>query len=217
MWELVAAGFAVCGALGGAARALTMTKSGRVQRMLETRRADEADKLAAAGRDENTRRDITRVLEEHTRTDLRWFDYETDVAKLLDFPLITDMRNELTVAFHKAKQRADLIRPADAEALLGDKDAQREYRDAVHEYVTAFDVAETEAIRRRRSDFSENEQQRMVRAQHLMRLAQDENAPRAERQTAYAKARKELEGILVLPAATREALERRIIKELEAS
>jgi len=31
------------------------------------------------------------VLERHDRTDARWLDYEIDVAKLLDFPLMTDM------------------------------------------------------------------------------------------------------------------------------
>jgi len=34
----------------------------------------------------------------------------------------------------------------------------------VHEYVTAFEIAEAEAIRRRHSDFSADEQQRMARA-----------------------------------------------------
>ncbi|HZU49455.1 MAG TPA: hypothetical protein VFA16_19705, partial [Mycobacterium sp.] len=45
---------------------------------------------------------IKRVLEEHSRTDARWLEYELDVAKLLEFPLMTDMRDPLTIAFHKA-------------------------------------------------------------------------------------------------------------------
>ena len=76
----------------------------------------------------------------------RWLDYELDIAKLLDFPLMTDMRNPLTVRFHQAKLRADLLRPAKAEDLLDDRDAAGEYLDAVENYVTAFNVAEAEAI-----------------------------------------------------------------------
>ena len=49
---------------------------------------------------------ITRAVEKHAQTDARWLDYELDVAKLLDFPVMTDMRDTLTVAFHRAKLRA---------------------------------------------------------------------------------------------------------------
>ena len=78
-------------------------------------------------------RAITRTVKEHDRTDIRWLDYELDVTKLLDFPLMTDMREPLTMGFHQAKLRADLLRPASAEDLLDDRDAAREYLDAVGE------------------------------------------------------------------------------------
>ena len=100
------------------------------------------------------RREVSRAIDAHNRTDRRWLDYEMDVAKLLDFPMMTEMREPLTVRFHKAKLRADMLRPATVEDLLGDRDAQAEYLEAVQHYVTAFDAAETEAMRRRRSDFS---------------------------------------------------------------
>ena len=51
-------------------------------------------------------RTITRAIDEHSRTDSRWLDYELDPAKLLDFPLMTDLRDPLTERFHKAKIRA---------------------------------------------------------------------------------------------------------------
>ena len=157
-----------------------------------------------------------KVVEAHDRTDIRWLDYEIDIAKLLDFPMMTDMRDPLTTGFHRARSRADLLRPDSIDDLLGDRDAQLEYRDAVHDYVTAFDVAEAEAIRRRRSDFSAEGQQRLERAQHLLRLASDGAATPQERQTAYARAQKELDGLIVLPAATRASIERKIAGEIEA-
>jgi hypothetical protein len=159
-------------------------------------------------------RAIRRVVEEHDRTDTRWLDYEMDVVKLLDFPLITDMRDPLTERFHRAKLRADLLRPADAAGLLDDRAAAREYRDAVEEYVTAFDVAEAEAIRRRRNHFGAGEQQRVARAQSLLRVAADDAATPQERQRAYDLAAKELDGVLVLPQRARAEIERGITGEL---
>jgi hypothetical protein len=160
-------------------------------------------------------RTITRVLQEHNRTDARWLSYELDAAKLLDFPLITDMRDPLTMGFHRAKLRADLLRPGTAEDLLDNRDAAREYLEAVEHYVTAFNAAEAEAIRRGRNLFAREEQQRLSRAQSLLRVASDTTATPQERGHAYAVARKELDGLIVLPDGTRTAIERGIAGEIE--
>lgn len=160
-------------------------------------------------------RSLTRVLEEHSRTDSRWLEYELDFAKLLDFPLMTDMRDPLTIGFHKAKLRADLLRPARAEDLLDDREAAARYLAAVEDYVTAFNVAEAEAIRRRRSDFSQQGQQRIARAQSLLRLASDPAATPQERQNAYDLACKELDGLIVLPSTTRASIERGISGQID--
>ncbi|WP_374025964.1 hypothetical protein [Mycobacterium sp. HNNTM2301] len=158
---------------------------------------------------------LRRVLEEHRRTDSRWLDYELDIAKLLDFPLMTDMRDPLTVAFHKAKLRADFLRPVKAEDLVDDREAAAQYRAAVEDYVTAFNTAEVEAKRRRRSDFSRADQQRIARGQNLLRVASDPAAAPQERRRAYELARQELEGLVVFPATTQAAIERTVFGELE--
>jgi hypothetical protein len=219
-WWLV---FPLGGVIGGGMRAIAAANERRADRRLERYRLKQQAKIAiaeASGRkrhdDESHRREIAKLLAVHDQTDARWLEYEIDIAKLLDFPLMTDMRNPLTVAFHKAKRQADLLRPEKAENLVGDRNAQLDYRDAVHEYVSAFEIAETEAIRRRRSDFSADDQQRLARAQHLLQLAQDTAASPQERQTAYARAGKELDGLIVLPAPTRASIERRIAGAIEA-
>ena len=159
-------------------------------------------------------RSLTRVLREHDRTDTRWLEYELDFARLLDFPLMTDMRDPLTINFHKAKLRADFLRPAKAEDLLDDGDSAARYLAAVEEYVTAFNIAEAEAKRRRRNDFSEDGQQRITRAQSLLRTASDTAATPQERQNAYDRACRELDGLIVLPATTQASIERGISGEL---
>jgi hypothetical protein len=219
-WWLV---FPLGGVIGGGVRAVAAANERRAQRRLERYRIKQQTKVAlaeASGRartnQEGYRREMTKVLQRHDRTDARWLDYEIDIAKLLDFPLMTDMRDPLTIAFHKARSRADILRPETVDDIIGDRAAQLEYRDAVGEYVAAFDVAESEAIRRRRSDFSAEAQERLARAQHLLRLASDSGATPQERQNAYARAQKELDGLVVLPSATRASIERKIAGEIEA-
>ena len=219
-WWLV---FPLAGMVGGTVRAVAAANERRAERRLERYRIKQQTKIAvaeAAGRSQGTeilqRRELKKVLKQHDETDARWLDYEIDVAKLLDFPLMTDMRNPLTTEFHKARRRADLLRPDNADDLVGDREAQLDYRDAVHDYVTAFDVAEAEAVRLRRSGFSDADQQRIARAQNLLRLANDDAATPQERQSAYARAQLELDGILALPAVTRASIERRIAGEIEA-
>ena len=152
-------------------------------------------------------RTITRAIDEHSRTDSRWLGYELDPDKLLDFPLMTDLRDPLTERFHKAKIRADMLRPVRAEDLLGDRESAGDYVAAVEDYVASFDAAEAEATRRRRDDFPEPARQRIVRAQRLLRVASNEAATPKEREQAYDLARQELEGLIVLPPAACAAIE----------
>lgn len=219
-WWLI---FPLGGAIGGALRAIAAANERRAERRLERYRLKQQAKIAiaqAAGQarsnEDGYRRELTKLVEQHDRTDARWLEYEIDLAKLLDFPLMTDMRNPLTIAFHQTKRHADLLRPDRPEDLVGDRSAQLDYRDAVHEYISAFEIAEAEAVRRRRSDFSADEQQRLTRAKNLLQLAQDEVASPQERQSAYARASRELDGLIVLPAAARASIERRIAAQIEA-
>ncbi len=102
-----------------------------------------------------------------------------------------------------------------AEDLLDDHDAAKEYFDAVQNYVTAFNAAEAEAMRRRRSDFSREGQQRLARAQSLLRVAADSSATAQERSRAYDLACNELDGLMVLPGTTRASIERGIAGEID--
>jgi hypothetical protein len=213
--------FPLGGVIGGGVRAVSAANERRAERRLERYRIKQQTKVAVAeaarrahGDEAAARREMARIVAQHDSSNARWLDYEMDVAKLLDFPMMTDMRDPLTVAFHKARSRADLVRPVDVEHV--DRDAALDYRDAVLEYAASFDVAEAEAVRRRRSDFSAEAQERLQRAQRLLRVAEDGAATQQERQSAYARARVELDGLVVLPAVTRLAIERGIAGEIEA-
>ena len=122
-WWLI---FPLSGVIGGGMRAVQAANERRAQRRLERYRIKQETKGAlaqAAGRAQDNeaayRRELKKVLLRHDRTDERWLDYEVDVAKLLDFPLMTDMRDALTMAFHKARSRAALLRPDVVDDILG--------------------------------------------------------------------------------------------------
>lgn len=213
--ELLVLAAPVIGVIYAGVRALSSLKRQREALDDSTPIGDPGADSREIGNQASHWRAIRRAIDAHDQTDARWLEYELDAAKLLDFPAMTDMRDPLTTAFHKAKLAADFHRPARAEDLVGDREGARQYIDAVQSYVTAFNAAEAEATRKGRSDFSREERQRLARAQSLLRVAADTSATQQERQRAYGLARTELEGLIVLPGSTRASIERGIVGELD--
>ena len=168
----------------------------------------EADAAGRASR-------IERLMSTHDEVSKRWLEYELDAGKLIAFPTMSDGRDPHTAAFLRAKKVADGLRPSSAEARI-DAETYAEYRDAVHDFEVAFDVAEQEARRVRASGFTESERQRLDRAQHMLNVAVDQSATAAERQTAYRRVREELDGLIVISNAADSELKRRVAGELEA-
>ncbi|MGX9295963.1 hypothetical protein [Tsukamurella paurometabola] len=216
-WWLV---FPLGGSLAGGVRAVGAWNERRAARRLERYRIKQETKVALAqakgmGRIDaaQVQRELQRAVAEHDDVDTRWFGYETDLATILDYPMMIDMREPLTVDFHKAKRRADLLRPDGPDGASA-ADVEQ-YRDAVHAYAAAFDVAEQEAKRRRRGDFSPLEQERLAKAQRLLAVALDGSATGPERQQAYQRARAELDGLIDLPKAATVALENQVRAALE--
>src|SRR5699024_3855452 len=136
---------------------------------------------------ESTADEIERLLAEEQGITRRWLDYELDPAKLIDYPVMTDIREQVTVDFHRARHEVDLQRqedPVHPNELHEDERLVR-YRDAVREYTINFQIAEREAKRRRAADFTPQERQCLDRAKQLLSLADDSAATQAERQSAY--------------------------------
>lgn len=211
-WWLV---FPLGGIVGGWAKAVATYNEKRRRDKIEVLKLKNAGKTAALESKRSTESQIDRALAAHNEVNQRWFDYELDLGKLIDFPMMTDMREPLTVDFHRAKLVADNLRPDDR-AELRDPAALTEYRNAVQACVVAFDIAEREAIRRKRTAFSETERDALGRARKLVNISVDEAATPAERQQAYRRARKELDGLIVLPQAATARLESRIAGALES-
>ncbi|MEG3614451.1 hypothetical protein [Isoptericola haloaureus] len=209
-WWLV---FPLSGIVGGWAGGVRRWDERRRRDKIEMYRLRYGAEKTAAESEEALTGEIERTLAAHTETERRWLDYELDAVKVLEFPVMTDMREQVTIDYHRARRDAENLRPDDP-AELRDRRLLDRYRESVREYQLTFDVAEREAKRRRASDLSAEERRAVDRAKKLLAIADDAGATTSERQSAYRRAMKELEGILVLPDAATAAIEQRIAGEL---
>ncbi|MET1064743.1 MAG: hypothetical protein ABWX85_07205 [Arthrobacter sp.] len=207
-WWLI---FPLSGLFGGWARSWTRASERRHRRRVELYKL--RNQTAEAQRASLSQ--VRQLMDGHDAVNRRWLDYELDVGKLIDFPVMTDVREPLTVAFLRAKRQADGLRPVAPEDVATAAQLA-EYREAVNSFELAFDVAEREARRIKDSNFTGPERERLATARKLLRIASDAAATPAERQTAYKRARRELDGLIVLPDAALTALEEKIAGMIDA-
>jgi hypothetical protein len=212
-WWMIWVGFAVFSGMGQ-----KFHRSRRKHLKYKARREAEAQaerdrRDSAAAWLGQLHRDTAAVMADHAAVNARWLEYELDVAKLIDYPMMSDVREPLTVGFLRAKRAADGLRP-DVARDISTAERLREYRDAVRAYEVAFEVAEREARRIKDQHFSGPERQRLNTARRLLTIAVDSAGTTAERQLAYRRARKELDGLLALPPEAVAALERRVAPQL---
>lgn len=224
-WLVFPLGGAAFGVIGTATGLFDRQAEQEHRRKLEMIEAKARAKALAAGRDpvhdaieraddDSRAQRLGRLMETHDEVNRRWLDYELDVAKMIAFPTMSDGREELTAAFLRAKKVADGLRPDSPEARV-DAETLAEYRDAVHDYEVAFDIAEQNARRVRDSGFTDPERKRLERARQLLQTAVDQSATASERQVAYRRVREELDGLIALSDDAIEVLEKRVAPEIE--
>jgi hypothetical protein len=219
-WLIFPIGGAVAAAYRTIAKNTERSAKRRHQQRLEIIRAKQGALPAAGDSDRSAKaskktgaQPLARVIDKHDEVRRRWLDYELDVAKLIAFPAMSDGRQPLTAAFLRAGRAADALRPASASEKLSADDL-RQYREAVIDYESAFDVAERDARRVKDSSFSAAERKRLDTATQLLTVAIDQAATPAERQLAYRRVREELDGLLLLSDEAIDALEKKVALEL---
>ncbi|WP_375386523.1 hypothetical protein [uncultured Microbacterium sp.] len=87
---------------------------------------------------------LAKVIDAHNRVLARWMEYETDPAKLIAFPAMSDGRSPVLADFLREQSQAQWLRPASATVRMTPADFAA-YRDAVRRTERAFDAAEREA------------------------------------------------------------------------
>ena len=97
-WWLI---FPLSGLFGGWARSWSKASERRHRRRVELYKL----RNQAAEAEQASRTQVRQLMDSHDAVNRRWLDYELDVGKLIDFPVMTDVREPLTVAFLRAKRR----------------------------------------------------------------------------------------------------------------
>lgn len=90
---------------------------------------------------------LARLMATHDAINAEWVSYETDPAKAISYPSVTDPREPLTVLFLRAQQQAQWLRPSASDARVAPADYAA-YRDAVRRMSRALAAAERDAWRR---------------------------------------------------------------------
>lgn len=93
---------------------------------------------------------LAQLMAAHDAVTRRWLDYETDPAKLIAFPAVSDARAPLTAVYLTERATAQRLRPRSAQAAISPADFAA-YRDAVRRLEASFDAAEKEAWRQARA------------------------------------------------------------------
>lgn len=91
---------------------------------------------------------LARITAAHDAVTARWISYETDAAKVLAFPAMSDGRQPLTAAYLTVQAEAQQLRPRTARVTAAEFAA---YREAVERLGRAFDAAEADAWRQARA------------------------------------------------------------------
>lgn len=89
---------------------------------------------------------LGRLRAEHDRLTARWIAYETDPAKAIDYPAMSDASSPALQVFLREQRLALELRPASVDARMAPGEFAA-YRDAVRRATHAFDAAEHAARR----------------------------------------------------------------------
>lgn len=134
--------------------------------------------------------------------------YETDIVKIIQYPVMVDRTDWYTrsmiIASNKAKRYMD-------------NPAGKHFKDAVMELESAFLSAESNALKIASSKLSNEQKKRLGKAKDLFSLAENNAATAQEKKVAFQQGLKQLEGVILLPEIAVEAFKVKSgLKEIEA-
>lgn len=165
----------------------------------------------------NSRAQWNTLVKRHQNVRRAWAAYELDPMKMLDYPMLSDMREQTTSDLHLALKKASALEPKNVDDVIDEQANKSEYQDAVIALEHAFNVAESEAKRVQWNKFSGVEQKRLKTAKSLLSFVLDGAASEFERQAAYKQMNKELSGLINIPVVTMSALETKMRVMIESS
>lgn len=146
------------------------------------------------------------TLLDEVRSDL--FSYESDIVKVITYPVMQDKTNPYTVEMFQALKRAN---------RLAQTPEHPQFISAVQDLEKKFLAAESNAVRLTSSLLSGMEKKKIQKAQDLLAIAANEASSEQEKKVAFLQGFKKLEGVIIVPDAAIEAFKTKYnLKEIEA-
>ena len=132
--------------------------------------------------------------------------YETDIVKIIKYPVMTDRTDPHTLKMAKLRNKAE---------RLSDSPADPEFEEAVSELEDAFLAAESNALKLSSTLLSEAEIKKTEKARDLLAIAADEGSSENEKKVSFKQAFKHLEGVITVPEVAMDTFRVKIgLKEL---
>lgn len=126
--------------------------------------------------------------------------YETDLAKQIDFPLMTDVTDPAVSAYLKDMRRAMNLKSLATAGGRPTLESATLFSDAAHALEISFSGAEAKAERVRWSSFTEDEKRRLKDAQTALAVIYDASTTPEQRNAQYRRITKLLDGLVNITA-----------------
>ena len=134
--------------------------------------------------------------------------YETDIVKIIKYPVMTDRTDPYTRAMVKAVNIAN--------RLAGEPESV-EFINAVSELEDAFLAAESNALKIAATEIPEQGMKKLQKAKDMLRIASNEASSEQEKKVAFVQGFKQLEGVIAVPEVAVDTFRVKIgLKEIEA-
>jgi carbonic anhydrase/acetyltransferase-like protein (isoleucine patch superfamily) len=134
--------------------------------------------------------------------------YETDIVKLIKYPVMADKGCDTTAHMHASLGKAN---------RMSRNPAHAGFVDAVNKAEKAFLAAESHALKMASTGFTELENKKVSKAKDLLAIAANEASTEHEKKVAFGQAFKQLEGVIAVPEIAVETFRVKIgLKELQA-
>lgn len=133
--------------------------------------------------------------------------YETDIVKIIKYPVMTDSTDphtlNMVLSYKKAKR-------------LAKRPETPDFAEAVADLEAKFTIAESNALKIAATRLSEAEQKKVKLAKDILSKASNEGSTENEKKVAFVQGFKHLEGVLVVPEVALDTFRMKIgLKELE--
>lgn len=134
--------------------------------------------------------------------------YETDIVKVIKYPVMTDSSYEPIALFRHALNRAN---------RMAVNPAHTGFVEAVNKAEMSFLAAESYALKTASTLLTDGEKKKVSKVSDLLAVASNEASTEQEKKAAFTQAFKHLEGIIVVPDVAIDTFKVKIgLKELEA-